>query len=309
MKFLVSLFLIIFSTQINAKTLTIVTSSGTGIPFNNVKLISEYIKTYDNTVDNVIIKVVPGAGGINAANYIYNIADKDGYTIGTFQSEAIIKSLIIDKNIQYDISEFTWIGSSSDGRIDSIILAVNKLYDGNIMNIGELNPNGSIVNYIHNITGWNIKMIAGYPNKPAMKLAFERKEIDGYFISIYAHPDRNNIIAAFQINRNRSPLLKNVPTLRELTKNKNNLELVEFIELSNILTRPFVAPSNIPKDRQNKLRHVFNSIASDKEYIDRAEKLQINVSLIDWKESVDIVNKMKSIDKDTIKKLISPNLL
>jgi len=297
-------FLILNFVPVNAKTLTIISASPQGVPFNNVKLISTYIKQYDETVDNVIIKVIPGAGGVNSANYIYNVADKDGYTIGTFQKNAVLRSLIAKKNIKYDPLKFTWLGSSSDGRIDSTILAVSKPYDGNL-NVGELNPNGSIVNLIPKITGWNIKMISGYPNKPAMKLAFEKKEIDGYLISIYAHPDRNNIVAAFQLSRYRSPLMKTVPTLRELVKDNNNLALVELIETSTILSRPFVAPPNIPEERKTKLRQMFNSIMSDKDYITKAEKLQINVSLVDWKESEDIIKKMQSTDKKLIKELVS----
>jgi hypothetical protein len=301
--FIIFVFLFCSSTAFS-KTLTIIAAADRGVPFNNVKLLSNYVNKYDSTITSVVIKVVPGAGGINAANYIYNIANKDGYTIGTFQKAVLLKGLIARKNIKYNISNFTWLGSSSDGRIDSTILAVNKPYGG-FLNVGELNPNGSIVNLIPRLTGWNIKMIAGYPNKPAMKLAFKRKEIDGYLVSIYAHPDRNNILAAFQINRYRSPLLKNVSTLRELTVQNN--EILDIIEYSTILLRPFVAPPNIPETRKMQLRKMFNSIMLDKDYVAKGETLQINVSLVDWKESIDIINKMKNTDKKLIKELVSSN--
>jgi hypothetical protein len=289
-----------------AKTLTIIVGSPVGIPFNNVKLISQYILKYDPTVTNIDIRVLPGAGGVNAANHIYNVAERDGYTIGTFQKDVILKGLITDKNIRYDIINFVWLGSSSDGRIDSTILTTNKPYNG-FLNIGEMNPNGSIVNLLPKLTGWNIKMIAGYPNKPAIKLALERGEFDGYLITIYAHHDRNNILAAFQIAKDRSPLLRNVPTLRELVQDKNNDRLLELIEQSNILTRPFVAPPGIPEKRKNELRDMFNLIMKDEDYIRKAELIQINVSLVDWKESIEIINSLKKTDEDLIRELVFSN--
>jgi hypothetical protein len=289
-----------------AKTLTIIVGSPVGIPFNNVKLISQYILKYDPTVTNIDIRVLPGAGGVNAANHIYNVAERDGYTIGTFQKDVILKGLITDKNIRYDIINFVWLGSSSDGRIDSTILTTNKPYNG-FLNIGEMNPNGSIVNLLPKLTGWNIKMIAGYPNKPAIKLALERGEVDGYLITIYAHHDRNNILAAFQIAKDRSPLLRNVPTLRELVQDKNNDRLLELIEQSNILTRPFVAPPGIPEKRKNELRDMFNLIMKDEDYIRKAELIQINVSLVDWKESIEIINSLKKTDEDLIRELVFSN--
>ena len=289
-----------------AKTLTIIVGSPVGIPFNNVKLISQYIQKYDPTVTNIVIRVLPGAGGVNAANHIYNVAERDGYTIGTFQKDVILKGLITDKNIRYDIINFVWLGSSSDGRIDSTILTTNKPHNG-ILNIGEMNPNGSIVNLLPKLTGWSIKMIAGYPNKPAIKLALERGEVDGYLITIYAHHDRNNILAAFQIAKDRSPLLRNVPTLRELVQDKNNDRLLELIEQSNILTRPFVAPPGIPEKRKNELRDMFNLIMKDEDYIRKAELIQINVSLVDWKESIEIINSLKKTDEDLIRELVFSN--
>jgi hypothetical protein len=39
---------------------------------------------------NVILQVMPGAGGVNAANYMYTIAPKDGTMIGTPLSTSIV---------------------------------------------------------------------------------------------------------------------------------------------------------------------------------------------------------------------------
>jgi len=306
MRILALLFYVFMITFSHAKTLTIVVASPVGVPFNNVKLISNYIQKYDPTITNVEVRVLPGAGGINVANHIYNVAKRDGYTIGTFQKDVILKGLIVDKNIKYDISNFVWLGSSSDGRIDATILTTNKPYNGSL-NVGEMNPNGSIVNLLPKLTGWNIKMIAGYPNKPAIKLALERGEVDGYMITIYAHHDRNNILAAFQIAKNRSPLLKNVPTLRELVQDRSNDTLLELIEQSNVLSRPFVAPHGIPEKRKTELRNMFSLIMKDEDYIKKAELIQINVSLVDWKESVEIINSLKKTNENLIRELISSN--
>jgi hypothetical protein len=59
----------------------------------------------------VTVQVMPGAGGIRAANYLAEQAPRDGTAITTFANGPILEPLIGARNPGYDMSSFTWIGA------------------------------------------------------------------------------------------------------------------------------------------------------------------------------------------------------
>ena len=76
---------------------------------------------------NVIVQNMPGAGSLRAVNYLYNIAPKDGTTIGTFaRNMPLIGLLGGNANAQFDARRFTWLGSASSFVHDAYILIVRK---------------------------------------------------------------------------------------------------------------------------------------------------------------------------------------
>ena len=59
----------------------------------------------------VSVQVMPGAGGIRAANYLAEQAPKGGTAITAFASGPILEPLIGTRHPGYDMSQFTWIGA------------------------------------------------------------------------------------------------------------------------------------------------------------------------------------------------------
>src|SRR5258708_39527038 len=54
---------------------------------------------------------MPGAGSLNAANFIYGIAPKDGLTIGTVTRSVATDPLLGES--KFDPRKFSWIGSTT----------------------------------------------------------------------------------------------------------------------------------------------------------------------------------------------------
>ena len=55
---------------------------------------------------------MPGAGGVKAMNYLYNVARKDGTVIGTFSRGLAIEPLLGHaQGTQFQAAKFGWIGS------------------------------------------------------------------------------------------------------------------------------------------------------------------------------------------------------
>lgn len=306
-KFIIA-FLMLLTTPVYAKTLTIITQAHVGQPSVNTKILSKYIQKHHPEITNVVIRVVPGAGGLNAANFIYNVADKDGYTIGTFTKITPLRGVLGGNNINFDPSLFTWLGSSSDGKNDVTVLVSNRPYNNELilaeMNFGE----ASLVDIVKKSTGWNLKKVSGYKNNAEAKLAVLRREVDGMFVNFHgmlaSDPEwESNIVMQLGNGNIRLPRLSRVPTLYELINDKTMLPLVEAFELSSRLSKPFVAPPGIPEKQSLMLREAFRKAVTDPEYIEETDKLNFEVTLIDWKEAEDIIRKLKALDRSILEQL------
>lgn len=54
---------------------------------------------------------MPGAGGITAANHLFNIAERDGTVIGMIGRNLPYQALLQQKGILFDPLKFNWLGS------------------------------------------------------------------------------------------------------------------------------------------------------------------------------------------------------
>ncbi len=62
---------------------------------------------------SVVVQNMPGAGGIRAANWLYNVAPKDGLTIGMINNTIVFDPIYGNKQAQFDSQKFNWLGTPS----------------------------------------------------------------------------------------------------------------------------------------------------------------------------------------------------
>lgn len=62
----------------------------------------------------IIPKNMEGAGSIRLANWLYNVAPRDGTAFGTVSRGAPFDPLLGSPATQFDGREFTWIGSANN---------------------------------------------------------------------------------------------------------------------------------------------------------------------------------------------------
>jgi tripartite-type tricarboxylate transporter receptor subunit TctC len=64
----------------------------------------------------IIVKNMPGAGAMIAANHVYGVAKPDGLTLGWIAPALYFDQLVGRKEAQYDWAKFSWIGSPVEKR-------------------------------------------------------------------------------------------------------------------------------------------------------------------------------------------------
>ena len=79
----------------------------------SARLIARFLPNHIPGRPGIVPRNLPGAGGVTAANHIYNIAPRDGTAIGMIQNSALFEPLYGNDKAKFDIQKTNWIGSPS----------------------------------------------------------------------------------------------------------------------------------------------------------------------------------------------------
>jgi hypothetical protein len=252
----------------------------------------------------ITVQNMPGAGSLRAANYLYNIASRDGTTFGMFsRNMPMIGTLGIQPNIEFKSDGFTWLGSPSSFKNDAHILIVRK--DAPVKSIDEARrPDlpglvlGAIAEggagndvpiILRDTIGLHVKQIVGFPDSAATFAAVETAEIQGRTVDLslvkstkadWLRADSGLHVLVQFARATRHPDFADVPTAREIAKNETARAIIELAELPYVLSRPVAAPPEIPTNRAMALQKAFIAVNNDPEYLSDAAALGIDVSPI-----------------------------
>jgi tripartite-type tricarboxylate transporter receptor subunit TctC len=315
------------------KQVDLIVGSGSGGGYDTyARLLARHLARYLPGRPNIVVQNMPGAGGLRAANYLYNVAPKDGTAIGTFGHDLVLVGLLgRNPNIQFDSRKFTWLGSASSFADDAYLLiarpgaAVKSAEEARTPGAPPLlvaasaqgGGTSDIAILMRDILGFNLKLIAGYPDSNAMFLAIDRGEIDARFTAIsvlqltrpqWLQP-QSGMHALVQFARaTRHPLFPDVPTARQLARSDRDRALIELAELPYLMDRPFVAPPNLPPERAQALQQAFRSVQDDPQYRDDAARLKLDLSPVDGEAVMRAIEAIGASSPDTLdymKKLLT----
>ena len=182
------------------KTITLFVGYGPGGGYDVIgRLVARYLGTHMPGAPAVVVQNMPGAGSLAAANYIYNVAPKDGTQFGLFaRNMALLGLLGGNANVRFDPRKFTWLGSASDFSDDAYVLIVRKnapvqsIDDARRPGGGTLQLGGTAVGassadvpvLLRDALGLRMKLILGYRDSAAIFLAMERGELAGRMVEL-----------------------------------------------------------------------------------------------------------------------------
>jgi len=275
----------------------------------------------------IVVQNMPGAGSLRGANFIYNVAPKDGTAFGTFARNMALLGLIkTNQNVQFDPLKFTWLGSSSSYRDDAYLLLLRK--DAKVKSVEDgRRPGGPPIILgstaegassdatgvlLREWLGFNVKVIPGYTDSGVLFLAIERNEIEGRTVGLSAvranRPDwlKANGLARVLVvfgRGSRHADFPDAPTARELARNAEDRHLIEAIEIPYALSRPFAAPPDLPADRAKALQDAFLATHKDPAYIAETEKLGLEVSPIGAEAVLRMIDRIAKTPADQLKRI------
>jgi tripartite-type tricarboxylate transporter receptor subunit TctC len=310
------------------KRVNLVVSYGPGGGYDVYgRVLARHIGKYIPGRPNIVVQNMPGAGSLRGANYLYNVAPKDGTAFGIFARNIPMLGLVkTGQNVQFDPLKFTWIGSSTSYANDAYLLVVRR--DAKVKSIEQARrPGGPPIMLgstaegassdatavlLRDWLGFNVRVIPGYTDSSVLFLAIERGEIDGRTVGLSSlnatKPEwlkpggLMHALVAFG-RATRHPDLPDVPTARELARNDSDRHLIEVIEIPYSLSRPFAAPPDVPPDRARALQEAFLAAHRDPDYLKEAAKLGIDISPIGGAQVRALIETIAKTPADELKRI------
>ena len=242
---------------------------------------------------NVVAKNMEGAGSLRLANWLYNVAPKDGTAFGTIGRGTGFDPLLGHKAAQFDATKFTWIGSANNEV--SVCVAwhtsgITKFDDllGRELIVGGTGPAADTDQFpkvVNGVLGTKMRVIAGYPGGNDVGLAMERGEVQGRcgwsWSSVRSTQqkwlDDKKVHVLVQLALDKHPELPDVPLIMDLAKSDEQKQVLKLIFARQVMGRPFLAPPGVPKDRAEALRKAFMDTMQDRDFLAESEKAQLEI--------------------------------
>jgi tripartite-type tricarboxylate transporter receptor subunit TctC len=242
---------------------------------------------------SVVVQHVPGAGGLLAANNIYNTVPRDGTVFAITGRTVGIEPLIGNSNAKFDGRKFNWIGTANVEYTTCLswhTSPVKTLQDAmtKVLVVGGTGADATDVVFpkaVNKLVGTKFKIVVGYQSSAEMNLAMERGELEGncglgWTVVKLRKPEwlrERKINILFQMALRKHPDLPDVPLISDSARTPEDRQVFDFLFAPQEMGRPFFAPPGVPPERVRALRDAFERALKDPAFLAEADKLGLEV--------------------------------
>jgi tripartite-type tricarboxylate transporter receptor subunit TctC len=254
----------------------------------------------------VLVQNLPGAASLTAVRYLDANAPKDGTVVTMFDPGLITESFAAPDLFKTRFADYQWIGTMlRDIRICYAWAATGiKTWDDMMRRkefpIGATGKgsnayvNGAILRKVFNAP---VKQIAGYPGSNEQRLALERGELEGNCGSWSAMPQdwlqHDKINALVRFSQKRPPdMSPSVPFVGDLATSPEQKDLLDVLDASAELGRPFIVAKAVPAERVGILRRAFQAVLSDTAFRQQAEAQSLPLDPVPGEEAAAIIERI-----------------
>ena len=244
----------------------------------------------------IIVQNMPGAGGMIAANHVYNIAKPDGLTLGSPSPALYYAQLIGSKEAKFNWPKFNFIGAPERNghllfmRADTPYKTLDDIRNAKTpprcAATGVGTSGHDVPKLFDEMVGLKFNLITGYPGGAEMDLAIERGEAQCRAITVAAFFAREPFLTWYrtgvvrimlQTSRQRNPKIPDVPTLFELMEQYKTPEIKQrqmlvYLGVGGFGAWPILATPGIPAERVAMLRDAFSKTMKDADFLGEAKK-------------------------------------
>jgi tripartite-type tricarboxylate transporter receptor subunit TctC len=242
----------------------------------------------------ILAKNMPGAGSLVLANWLYNVAPKDGTAFGIIGRGTAFDPLLGSTKAQFDAGKFNWIGSMNDEVSVCVAWHTTGITTLAQVERKELTVGGSgpaadtdqFPKVLNATIGTKFKLVTGYPGGNDVDLAMERGEVMGrcgwsWSSVIATHKswiDDKKINVLVQLSLSKHVDLPHVPLIMDFARTEEQKQIFKLVFARQPMGRPFLAPPGLPAERVAVLRKAFMDTMKSGEFLAETEKMQLEIN-------------------------------
>jgi tripartite-type tricarboxylate transporter receptor subunit TctC len=294
----------------------------------HARLLARHLGRHIPGRPTVIPQNMEGAGSVRAANHIYDIAAKDGLTIGAINRAVPFGPLlgITGKQLTtFDALQYGWIGSMNTSITVAMVWAASgitkfeDLLKRETVVSADATSSDSFVfaQMLNNLFGTKLKIVTGYAGTSSHYLAMERGETTGYLGSAYSsllaiRPDwvrDRKVNLLMQISLAKDPRLPEVPSITTYA-NEAQLRALELLLAPQQMGRPYMTTPGVDPARLEALRTAFMATMTDPEFVADAKKMNTDIEPMDGPAVRELIAKVYRSPPEAVeavKKILRPS--
>ena len=280
----------------------------------NTRVLAQHMAKHIPGNPETVVQNMPGAGGAKAANYLYNVAPKNGTVISMPLSSILVAQLLRPKKIKYDASQFNWLGTITT-MTDVLAIwhsaGVRTVDDAKAKQVIVGTSSKNSMGYqepalVNALLGTKFKIVLGYKGGRAMTLAMERGEIQSrtnqwasWRVQKPKWLKEGTIVPILQIGP-KDPRYPNVPALIDLVKTDRERSLVRVLHMTLNIGRSIYTTPEVPRDRVDALRRAFQATLKDPAFVSQAKSKRLVLNPVAGQDLQSFVTKSLNTPKKTI---------
>lgn len=270
-----------------------------------------------------VVENMDGAGSLLAANYLYNKADADGLTIGSWNNLMILQQALGAKAIRFDSRQFGWIGAPSQSRSVCAVMGFTGLKTlDEVLNskpgvkMGATRAGSTtddLPKLMNRFMGTKFDVISGYRGTAKIRVAMQSQELDGACWgwesmrvtakSLLDANGDNRLIPYIIDGTAEDSEVKDLPQFTNAIKNEANLAAFKVWRKPKEFERPLTLPPETPKDRLETLRRAYAQTLKDPEFLAEAKKSKLVIEHVPGEQIDKAVDEILSIAPGAREKL------
>lgn len=257
------------------------------------RLLAQHLGAHIPGAPTIVVQNMPGAASIVAANYLYNVAPKDGTVFGSISRNLPSQAVIGRDNLKADPRRFGWIGGSSlPGRVcvarsAAPVTSAAELFDTPLI-VGGAGAGSSlsiVPTVLNRVLGMKFQLVEGYKGTTDVLLAMQQGEVQGVchtyglFQTVQASLVKTGAIRIL-LHVEETPLADapQIPSAYDYAKDERRKQLLRFAFASVEFGRPYVAPPDVPPERLAALRQAFADTLADPALIEEARRTGLDMT-------------------------------
>ncbi len=277
------------------------------------RLLSRHLGKHIPGNPAVVPKNMTGAGSLVLANWLYNVAPKDGTAIGIIGRGTGFDPVLNNQKAKFEGPKFTWLGSANNEVSVCVAWHTAKIETFEDLRSKPLVVGGTSASadtdqfpkILNGVLGTKFKIVSGYPGGNEVGLAMERGEVQGRcgwswssvkstHLSWYKEKKFHILV---QLALQKHPDLPDVPLVIDLAKTDEQRKILELIFARQVMGRPFLAPPGLPPERAAALRKAFLDTMTDNEFLADANKAKMEITPVPGEEIEKLVTRVYATPK------------